>query len=97
MADTFFPRMKGLLGRKYFPFGQALVITRCQSVHMVFMRFSIDAVFVNKRHCVIGIIQNLKPFQLSPIFWGSSYVIELPLGSVAASKISEGDQIELQS
>lgn len=96
MADTFFSRMKGLLGRKQFTLEQALVITRCQSVHMFFMHFPIDVVFVNQRQCVVGIVQNLKPFQLSPIFWGADYVIELPLGSVAGSKISKGDQIEWQ-
>ena len=36
--------MKGLLGSEEIVAGEALVITKCQSIHMFFMRFAIDAI-----------------------------------------------------
>lgn len=94
MADTFFSRLMGLMNRAALFPEEALVITRCQSIHMFFMRFPIDVVFVDKRNCVVGVVERIQPFQLSPVFFKSSYVIELPEGAIARKKISIGDIIE---
>ena len=95
MADTFFSRMAGLLNKKPLSSGEALIITRCQSIHMLFMRFAIDAVFVDKNNCVVGLVERIKPFQFSKIFLNASYVIELPEGSIARTKTAVGDHIEV--
>ena len=96
IARTFFSRMTGLLNRSALLSGEALIITRCQSIHMFFMRFPIDAIFVDKHNCVTGLVPNLKPFQLSPIFFRSKYVIETPQGTIVQTKTSFGDKIELE-
>jgi uncharacterized membrane protein (UPF0127 family) len=85
--------MKGLLGRKDFPQGEALVITRCQSIHMFFMNFPIDVVFCDRQNKVVGLCQEIKPFYLSPIFFKASYAIELPAGTIASTKTQLGDQL----
>jgi len=87
--------MKGLLGGKDFPPGRALVITHCQSIHMFFMQFPIDVIFCDRQNKVVGLCLNIKPFCLSPIFFKASYAIELPVGSIAASKTQPGDQLDL--
>jgi uncharacterized membrane protein (UPF0127 family) len=87
-------RMKGLLGASHFPRGEALIITHCQSVHMFFMKFPIDVIFCDRQDKVIGLCPNIKPGCLSPIFFKASYAIELPSGSIAASKTQVGDQIK---
>ena len=94
LADTFFSRMRGLLGREVFLPGQAMVITRCNSIHMFFMRFSIDAVFLDRADCVVGIVKNIKPFHMSPVFWTAVRVIELPTGTVDQSGTVLGDRVE---
>lgn len=94
LADTFWSRMKGLLGRPWLNTGEALIITRCQSIHMFFMRFAIDALFVDKNKCVVGLVKNIKPFRLSPVFFKSRCVIELEVGTIAATQTSLGDQLE---
>lgn len=86
--------MVGLLTRTSLPHGEALVITRCQSIHMFFMRFAIDAIFVDKNNRAVGLCQRLKPFHLSPIYFQSSYVIELAEGSIAETKTAVGDQLQ---
>jgi len=89
-------RVKGLLGRKGLAQKEALVITHCQSIHMVFMKFPIDVIFCDTQNKVVGLCVNIKPFCFSPLFFKASYAIELPVGSVAASKTQIGDQIEIK-
>lgn len=96
VADTFFSRMAGLLGRRSLPKKEALIITRCQSIHMFFMRFAIDAIFVDRNNQVVGLVQGIKPFRLSPIFFRASFVVELPEGSIVQSNTSLGDKIEIK-
>lgn len=92
-ADNFRTRMVGLLDRKQLNAGEALIITQCNSIHMFFMRFSIDAIFVDKADKVVGLVQNIKPFMLSPIFFKASYVIEIPAGLINQTGTSKGDVI----
>ena len=94
LADTFLSRLVGLLNRDRLDQGEALVITRCQQIHMFFMRFAIDAVFVDASGLVVGLVENIKPNGLSAIFWRSNRVIELPSGVIARTKTSVGDQIQ---
>ncbi|MBF0571196.1 MAG: DUF192 domain-containing protein [Candidatus Omnitrophica bacterium] len=88
-------RMKGLMGTGAFLQGEALIITRCQSIHMFFMKFPIDVIFCNKQNNVVGLCANIRPFCLSPIFFKASYAIELPSGTIAASKTQIGDRVQV--
>jgi len=94
IAKNPWARMKGLLGRRDFFQNEALIITRCQSIHMFFMKFPIDVIFCDRQNKVIGLCEKLKPFCLSPIFFKASYAIELPSGTIAASKTQVGDQVK---
>jgi uncharacterized protein len=94
MADTPAARMKGLLGRESLAAGEALVIKPCQSVHMFFMRFAIDVIFVGKDNTVVGSCPRLSPFALSPVFWKSSCAVELPAGTIEQTRTGLNDRIE---
>lgn len=96
IADTSSKRMKGLLGRDSLSDGEALKIVPCQSVHMVFMRFAIDVIFLNDKNCVVGYCSHLKPFQFSPIFFNSCCAIELPAGKIEQTQTRKGDSIEIK-
>lgn len=96
IANTPLSRMKGLLGKQEMPAQHALVITHCNSIHMMFMRFPIDVVFINKKNCVVGLVRQIPPFAFSPIFWDSSCAIELPAGTIQTSKTTIGDCIEIK-
>jgi len=95
IADTFFSRMKGLLGRSSLPDGEALLITRCNSIHMLFMRFAIDVVFLDKNDVVVGLVRSIKPFRLSPIFFRSCCAVELKEGSIEKTGTKVGDKIQV--
>jgi uncharacterized membrane protein (UPF0127 family) len=96
LADTFFSRMRGLLGRRTFTQGEALVITRCNSIHMFFMKFPIDAIFLDGSDRVVGVVKNIRPFQISPVFWTSTRVVEFPAGTLDRTATSVGDIIEIK-
>jgi hypothetical protein len=94
-AQNPWARMKGLIGVRVLSPGEALIITHCQSIHMFFMKFPIDVIFCDRRHKVTGLCERLNPFYLSPVFFKASYAIELPSGTIAASKTQIGDQVQL--
>ena len=96
IADTFFSRMRGLLNRSSLAFDEALIITCCQSIHMLFMRFAIDAIFVDDENRVVGVVKNIKPFQFSAIFFKASYVVETTVGTIDRTKTVVGDWLQIK-
>ena len=94
LADTFLSRLTGLPNRTSLSEGEALVITRSNSIHMLFMRFPIDVVFVDRKNIVAGCVKRILPFRLSPIFWKADRAIELPAGTIDKTRTVIGDSIE---
>ncbi len=94
LAGTSTTRNKGLLGRDGLDEGEGLWIKPCEAIHMFFMRFAIDAVFIDRKKRVTKVAGNLKPWRLSASFRAHS-VIELPAGTAARTKTERGDQIEI--
>lgn len=95
IADDPFSRLRGLLGRRGLGKGEALVLRPSNSIHMFFMRFAIDALFVDKANIVVGACEDLRPWRVSPVFWKSFYVVELAAGVIAATGTCAGDEIAL--
>ena len=94
-ADTALKRMAGLLGREALNAGEALVITPCQSIHMLFMKFAIDVIFIDRQGTVVGLCSNIRPFQFSPLFFKAHSAIEVPTGTICSTKTCLGDKIVL--
>jgi len=96
VADTVFRRLKGLLGRKDFIKGEALIIKPCNSIHTFFMQFPIDVLFVDKHNRVIKVISSLKSFRLTYIYFDASLTIELPAGTLESTSTQERDILILE-
>lgn len=96
VAHTLVSRMRGLLGRKGMSPQEALVITKCKSIHMFFMRFAIDAIFIDKNNHVVGLVENIPPFRFSPLFPRAENAIELPPGTIDETKTSLGDVVRIE-
>jgi len=62
IADNFLTRLAGLTFQKRLPQGTGLLLAPCNSVHMCFMRFAIDVVYLDKEYRIIKVIENLKPW-----------------------------------
>ncbi len=97
-ADTLVTRTKGLLGRSSLPAGEGLWIKRCNSIHTFFMRFAIDAVFVDDSLKVVSMYQDLKPWRMTWLHLTASSVFELPAGTLkdSASDLEVGDQLSIE-
>ena len=92
-AHGVFSRTRGLMFRRSLPQGEGLDIRPCGSIHMMFMFFSIDAVFYDREFRVTKVAQNVRPW-IGLVFGGkgSRGVVELPAG--AAAGVEKGDVIE---
>lgn len=95
IAKTFFSRIKGLLGRKNFLPGQALILNHCNCVHTFFMHFPIDLLFLDKDYKVIEALSEFKPNQISRIYWHANKVIELPAGVIIATGTIKNELIQI--
>ncbi len=97
VADRFFVRLKGLLGRDSLDEQEALIIKPANSIHTFFMHFAIDVVFVDKKNKIAGLRENLKPFRLTPIFPKSALVIELPAYTIQKTQTQIGDIVQIET
>ncbi|MBI3314683.1 MAG: DUF192 domain-containing protein [Candidatus Omnitrophica bacterium] len=95
LARTPLKRMIGLLGRERFSSGEALVISPCRGIHMLFMKFPLDAIFIDRAGAVVGLCPNIRPFRFSPFFPQAHSVLETPAGTIAASQTQMGDSIQI--
>ncbi|MHB8154819.1 MAG: DUF192 domain-containing protein [Candidatus Omnitrophota bacterium] len=95
VAKTPLKRMIGLLSRKQFEQGQALIIKPCNSIHTFFMHFAIDVIFVDSHNRIIRTIRSMRPFRLSGIYLNALFSIELPAGTLEETSTQTGDYIAI--
>ncbi|HZR90857.1 MAG TPA: DUF192 domain-containing protein [Gaiellaceae bacterium] len=95
LADSPWLRMKGLLGRRELPAGEGILLRPASSIHMLFMRFPIDAVFLSRDLTVLRIAADLAPWRLAAKR-GAHAVLELPAGTAAGCGLREGERLVLQ-
>ena len=93
VADSFFTRLKGLLGKKELPHGEGLWIKHCKSIHTFGMRFPIDVVFLDKEYLIVGLAKALKPNRIPHLYSSTSSVIELPAGTIDETRSCIGNEV----
>jgi uncharacterized protein len=95
-ARSFAARLKGLLGRSALAPGEGLLIEPCDGIHMFFMRFAIDAVFLDAERRVVRLFSRLPPWSTTPRVRGARSVLELPAGAGEASGTLPGDLLRVE-
>ncbi len=95
-ANTITTRALGLMGQATLPEGSGLVIDPCTSIHMFFMRFAIDALYVAQDGTVLRVVSQLRPWRLGPIVLNARYVVELPAGTAARTGTQVGDRLRVE-
>lgn len=91
IAATRATRRRGLLGRSGLDPQAALVLSPCFSVHTAFMKFPIDAVFVDREGVVRRVVT--LPAWRAAVDVGARAVIELAAGG--ARDVQVGDRLYL--
>jgi uncharacterized protein len=95
LAETPLTRLRGLLGRAELGHGEGLLLRPAASIHMWFMRFAIDAVFLDGENRVLKIAEHLRPWQVAGCR-GSKAVIELAAGEAARVGLAPGDRVVMR-
>lgn len=101
VAGSFWARFRGLMGRRAIAPGTGLYLPG-NGIHMFFMRFAIDAVFLSRpgpagERQVVGLRPGLRPWLgLVPYVRGAAGVLELPAGTVEATGTAVGDVVVLE-
>ena len=90
-----FARMRGLLGRDRLEAGGGMLIDPAHSVHMFFMRFPIDVVFLDRDWKVVRVVPTLRPWRVAGAR-GAVAALELPAGAAAEARIEEGETLVLE-
>ena len=102
-ADGLWGKFMGLMGRPSLAPGAGLWLPDSNGIHMMFMRFPIDAVFVGRPtegglRPVLSVHRRLPAWRgLVPLVRGAHGVLELPVGTIEASGTVVGDQVEIAS
>ena len=87
-------RMRGLLGRRELPAGEGILLTPAASIHTFFMRFPIDAVFLDRRHVVVDIAHRVPPWRAVGRR-RTHAVLELPAGECDRRGLRPGEELVL--
>jgi uncharacterized membrane protein (UPF0127 family) len=100
-ASSLWGKFMGLMGRRSLASGRALWLPNENGIHMFFMRFPIDAVFVGRAgpdgtRPVLSTHRGLRPWTgIVPLVRGAAGVLELPVGSIDASGTVPGDTVRV--
>ena len=100
-GDSLWAKFMGLMGRPSLATGAGLWLPESNGIHMMFMRFPIDAVFVGRvgtggLRPVLSVHRALPAWRgLVPLVRGAHGVLELPVGTIETSGTVVGDEVEI--
>jgi hypothetical protein len=102
LAASLWGKFKGLMGRASLAHGTGLWLPDSNGIHMMFMRFPIDAVFLGRETSggparpVVAVYRGLRAWTgLVPLVRGAHGVLELPVGAIDESTTEVGDLVEI--
>ena len=95
VASSLGERTVGLLATPQVLPGEGLLIERTQSIHMFFMRYPIDVIFLDRAGVVTRTVAGLKPWRV--VWWarGARDCIELRVGTLERTATERGDQLSI--
>ena len=102
-ADSLWARFMGLMGRHPLSADAGLWLPGANGIHMMFMRFPIDCVFVGRpvdgdgSRRVVAVRRALPAWR--GVVWfvrGANGTLELPVGAIDRTSTAVGDRIVLE-
>jgi uncharacterized membrane protein (UPF0127 family) len=101
VASSLWGKFMGLMGRRSLDPGAGMWLPDSNGIHMMFMRFPLDIVFVGRaepsgERPVLSVHVNLPAWTgLVPLVRGAHGVLELPVGTIERSGTQVGDLIHI--
>lgn len=107
VADSFFSRLRGWIGKSHVAAGEALLLRPCNDIHMWMMRFPIDVVFLQEIHessqgserrdpkwVITSVHENVPAWKVLPLRDSkASDTLELPVESIRKHGLQAGDEL----
>lgn len=93
LADRWWLRMRGLLGRPPLRPGEGMMLTPCAAVHMYGMKHPLDVAFLAEDGAVLAVYHALPPGGRTRWHRGARHALELPPGTLAGTDTQEGDRL----
>ncbi len=97
IADRYFTRLCGLIGKKEMNRGEGMLFPKCNSIHMWMMSIPLDVVFLKtitpqKEWSIVEMRSHLKPWKLLPVnCFKADDVLELPSGTIESIGLKNGE------
>ncbi|PWI59097.1 hypothetical protein BM613_00315 [Sulfoacidibacillus thermotolerans] len=92
VAHSFWQKFRGLMGTSTLSKDEGMLFPRTHAVHMFFMRYPLLIVYLSTDFTVLQMIE-LNPWEVSPIVWDASWVLELPTSK--NQEIFLGDTLQI--
>ena len=93
LADSFWPRLRGLLGRSPLADGEGLWLVPCRQVHMYGMAFPLSVWFLDGKQQILAIEDDLHPGTKSKYIREARSVLEWPVSWAERNQVRLGDRI----
>jgi uncharacterized membrane protein (UPF0127 family) len=93
LADQWWPRLRGLLGKPAPQEGAGLLLVPCQAIHMLGMHYALDVAFLDRGGVVIAAYHALEPGACTRWHGRAHAALELPAGTLRRTDTREGDTI----
>jgi uncharacterized protein len=92
LANRPHTRMRGVIGMKRLRPGEGVLLRPTFSIHTAFVRFPIDAVFLDDEMKVVAVTHELKPWRLA---WArrAKSVLEVAAGECRRLGVRPGDRL----
>lgn len=94
LADNFLKRLRGLMFRRRLEKSCGLLLAPCNSVHMLFMRFAIDVVYLDENFYIKKIVRDLTPWLGMSCCFGAWAALELPSGDADRLNLAVGQKFQ---
>jgi uncharacterized membrane protein (UPF0127 family) len=96
VADSFFSRLVGLLGRRSLKLDSGVWIVPANAIHTIGMLFTFDLVLVDQNYKVVGLRELIRPFRITWPNLRAESVLELPAHTIFKSRTEVGDQLVIE-
>lgn len=93
IADRFWQRARGLLGRPRLEEGEGLLISPCRSVHTIGMGYPIDVAFLDAEGTIVATYPRLAPNRRTPWHGAADCALELAAGTLARTAVAPGHRL----
>ena len=93
LADNLWRRLLGLLPCRNLADGEGMLLTPCRGIHTMFMRFTIDVLYLDHLMRVVAVFPEVKPWRVLPIISEGRHVLEIPSGMLVATETVPGHRL----